>query len=113
MANNYGIPADIEAAIRKRDKVCVYCKKEMVIPKSSGSRMNWATIEHFDNEPPFKYRHGQTEEDFAICCWRCNCILRRDKKLSVWLEEECNKQDGKISVKTIAPVIKKYLRLHK
>ncbi len=113
MSNQFGIPRDIEVEIRIRDENCVYCDKKMISPKSGGSRMDWATIEHLDNERPFKYRPGQTKDDFAISCWWCNCILRRDKKLSVWLEEECNKQDGKISVKTIAPVIKKYLRLHK
>ncbi len=113
MSNKYGIPADIEAEIRKRDKVCVYCGKEMISPKSVGSRMDWATIDHLDYEPPFEYRPEQTKEDFAISCWRCNCILRGNKKLSVWLAEEFNKKDGDINAKTIAPVIKKYLRKHK
>lgn len=110
MSNKYGIPRDIELEIRNRDKVCVYCKKEMISPKSNGSRMNWATIEHLDNEPPFKYRRGQTKEDFAISCWRCNCVLRGDKKLTVWLAEEYKKQNGEITTDTIAPVIKKYLK---
>lgn len=113
MANNYGIPSDIEKEIRKRDTNCVYCGKEMISPKSGGSRMDWATIEHLDHKPPFEYRPGQTKEDFPISCWRCNCILRKDKKLSVWLAEEYNKKDGKISPKTIAPVVKNYLRLYK
>lgn len=85
----------------------------MISPKSAGPRTDWATIDHLDHKPPFNYRPGQTKDDFAIACWRCNCILRRDKKLSVWLAEEYNKQNGVISVETIAPVIKEYLKKNK
>lgn len=108
MANSYGIPAYIEAEIRKRNKRCVYCHKPMIYPWLSSNRKDSATIDHLDHKPPFRYRPGQTKEDFAICCGSCNSS-RGKKKLSVWLDEEFNKKDGKIRAKTIAPVIKKYL----
>ena len=110
MANKFRIPTEVEAEIRQRDKVCVYCGKKMISPKSGEPRMDWATIDHLDHEPPFDYRPGQTKDDFAIACWRCNCILRKDKKLSDWLAEEYSKKDGEIRRETTALVVKEYLK---
>jgi hypothetical protein len=101
MANRYGIPKDIESAIRARDVQCVYCRKAMV-STSSALRADWATIEHLDHLPPFTYREGQTADDFAIDCWRCNCILRRDKPLWAFVAEQG-------IADAVAPVIKTYL----
>ena len=109
MANNYRIPSSIEKEIRERDVVCVYCGTEMVSFKVGGMSANSATIEHLDHKPPFKYRQGQTADDFAISCRNCNCVLRRDKELSVWLKEE-DAKDGKIKLHTVADVVKKYLQ---
>jgi hypothetical protein len=103
--NRHGIPTDIEDTIRARDVKCVYCHKTMV-PTTSGRalRADWATIEHLDHLPPFRYREGQTANDFAIACSSCNS-RRRDKPLWVFVA-----QQG--IADTVAPVIKAYLRRH-
>lgn len=98
--NPFGIPSAIESAIRARDIDCVYCGKRMV-PTSSPSRADWATIEHIDHLPPFRYRDGQTEADFAIACLSCNS-RRGAKPLRVFVAEQGNAD-------TVAPVIKAYL----
>ena len=100
MANRHGIPAHIESEIRARDVRCVYCGKVMM-PTTNAARADWATIEHLDHLPPFKYRPGQTAADFAIACLSCNCS-RRDKPLSAFVK-------GRGIADTVAPVIKAYL----
>jgi len=101
MANRHGIPAHIESEIRARDERCVYCGKVMV-PTTSAARADWATIEHLDHLPPFKYRPGQTAADFAICCGSCNSS-RGDKPLSAFVK-------ARDIADKVAPVIKAYLR---
>jgi hypothetical protein len=99
--NKFGIPAEIESAIRARDVECVYCQKAMVPPTSTPNLANWATIEHLDHLPPFPYREGQTADDFAIACGSCNSS-RRDKPLWVFIAKRG-------IADTIAPVIKAFL----
>jgi hypothetical protein len=99
--NKFGIPAEIESAIRARDVECVYCQKAMVPPTSTPNRANWATIEHLDHLPPFPYREGQTADDFAIACGSCNSS-RRDKPLWVFIAKRG-------IADTIAPVIRAFL----
>jgi hypothetical protein len=101
MANRFGIPKEIESAIRARDVQCVYCRKAMVAPTSTRIRTNWATIEHLDHLPPFRYRDGQTADDFAIACQPCNSG-RADLPLAVFVA----KRD---IADTVAPVIKAWL----
>jgi hypothetical protein len=101
MANSYRIPSDIENAIRTRDVQCVYCRKAMFLPTPSKSRAGWATIEHLDHLPPFAYRVGQTEDDFAIACGSCNSS-RGAKPLAIWVA-------NRGIADTVAPVIKAYL----
>jgi hypothetical protein len=101
MANSHGIPEHIESAIRARDVQCVYCQKTMVPPTSTPFRANWATIEHLDHLPPFKYREGQTADDFAIACGSCNSS-RRDKPLAVFVAKRG-------IADTVAPVVKTWL----
>ena len=100
MANRFGIPRDIESAIRARDVQCVYCRKAM-LPTSSELRAEWATIEHLDHLPPFAYRVGQTEDDFAIACGSCNSS-RGAKPLAIWVA-------NRGIADTVAPVVKAYL----
>jgi hypothetical protein len=100
MANSHGIPEEIEREIRARDLLCVYCQKAMV-PTSSSPRADWATIEHLDHLPPFRYRQGQTADDFAIACGSCNSS-RRDQPLGVFVARRG-------IADTVAPVVKRYL----
>ncbi|SED42690.1 hypothetical protein SAMN05444161_3180 [Rhizobiales bacterium GAS191] len=100
MANNFRIPPEVESAIRARDVECVYCHKEMV-PTSSALRADWATIEHLDHLPPFKYREGQTADDFAMACGSCNSS-RGAQPLAAFVAKRG-------IADTVAPVIKVYL----
>jgi hypothetical protein len=100
MPNKHGIPAHIESEIRARDIRCVYCDKVMK-PTTDPARADWATIEHLDHLPPFKYRPGQTAADFAMACFSCNSS-RGAKPLSAFV-----KRRG--IADTVAPVIKAYL----
>ena len=101
MANRFGIPKEIESAIRARDVAWVYCQKAMVPPTASALRADWATIEHLDHLPPFPYRVGQTADDFAIACQPCNSS-RGSQPLAVFVAK-------KGIADTVAPVIKAYL----
>jgi len=71
------------------------------MPTTTAARAHWATIEHLDHEPPFKYRPGQTAADFAMACGSCNCS-RGTKPLSAFVKERG-------IADTVAPVIKAYL----
>ena len=72
-----------------------------MVPTSSALRADWATIEHLDHLPPFKYREGQTADDFAVACWSCNSS-RGAKPLGVFVEKRG-------IADTVAPVVKAYL----
>jgi hypothetical protein len=71
------------------------------MPTTSAARADWATIEHLDHLPPFKYRPGQTAADFAIACGGCNSS-RGAKPLNTFVKERG-------IADTVAPVIKAYL----
>ena len=92
MANGYGIPNEVEAAIRARDLVCVYCQTEM-IPEGSPARRGWAnrakwtSIEHLNHLPTAQFTYPKTAEYFVIACFGCNAA-RRDKPVAVWVDEE-------------------------
>jgi len=100
--NSFGIPTSIENEIRARDVLCVYCHKIMVSTTNVARRADWATIEHHDHLPPFKFRPGQTADDFAIACGSCNSS-RGAKPLKQFVEERG-------IADTVAPVIKAYLK---
>jgi hypothetical protein len=51
--------------------------------------------------PPFKYREGQTADDFAVACWSCNSS-RGAKPLEAFVEKRG-------IADTVAPVVKAYL----
>jgi hypothetical protein len=99
--NKFGIPAEIESAIRARDVECVYCQKAMVPPTSTPNRANWATIEHLDHLPPFRFREGQTADDFAIACGSCNSN-RRDKPLWVFIAKRGHRRYHRASHQSIS-----------
>jgi len=102
MSNVYGLPEDALIKIRERDTECVYCHKEMTIPKNGDDRRNWATIEHMNDQPPFN-----DPTTVAICCGSCNSS-RGVKKLLIWFESPYCKQRN-ISFVTVAGPVKKYI----
>ena len=81
--------------------VCVYCQKEMVSPKSTPLRANWATIEHLNHLPTAQFSYPKTAEYFAMACSPCN-TSRGAKPLANWVREKGI--EG-----TVAPVVKAYL----
>ena len=79
MANQYGIPLDVEQRLRARDTSCVYCRRQF----STEDRRGWPTIEHLSEKLPFRWNKGLTEDGLAICCWSCNSS-RGQKTLHDW-----------------------------
>jgi hypothetical protein len=72
--------------------------------------MNWATIEHLNERPPFYWKQGLKEEGLAICCWSCNSS-RGSKRLRDWfLTTYCVERTTPINEKTVAEPVKLYLR---
>lgn len=108
MPNNFGIPEDVEKKIRYRDKVCVYCRGEMIYPCVGKDRRKWATIEHFREEGPFYWEKGLKEEDLAICCQSCNSSRGRKKLLDWFKTSRCMEKN--INEKTVAEPVKKYIK---
>lgn len=108
MANNFGIPSEIEAAIRERDTHCVYCSCEMRAHIGvRGTPPDKATIEHLDHRPPFHWKDGLKADGIAICCGRCNSS-RGVKTHADWFQlPYCSERN--INADTVADVVKDYL----
>jgi len=104
MTNKYGIPDELEAKIRAKYKLCIYCRKEMKdLPKAKGTPTDKATIEHFDD---YSVSHP-AESNIAMCCGSCNAS-RGPKKLQAWFESEYCKINN-INKDTIADIVKMWL----
>ncbi|MDT7848342.1 hypothetical protein Q9292_01865 [Methylophilus sp. VKM B-3414] len=97
MANQWHIPDWLEAAIRNRDKACVYCAKEFT-PTSVSTR-SAASWEHIINDETII-----SLENIALCCRGCNAS-KGQKKLSEWMKSDYCKTHG-ITEKTVSQVIK-------
>jgi 5-methylcytosine-specific restriction endonuclease McrA len=103
MSNVYGISNQDEREIRARDKTCVYCGILMK-QKPHAMSASGATIEHFNNDGPFKKKYN-----VAICCRRCNSS-KGTKRLSSWFKTPyC--REKKINEKTVSEPVKEYMRL--
>lgn len=97
MANNWNIPAWLEAEVRARDKCCVYCGVTFTL--SSISKKSAASWEHIINDEKII-----TRENIALCCCGCNAS-KGQKQLSIWLQSKYCK-DREITEKSVAPIIK-------
>lgn len=97
MANNWNIPAWLEAEVRKRDKECVYCNTPFTA--HNVSKRSSASWEHIINDATII-----TRENIVLCCCGCNSS-KGQKELSVWLQSEYCKSRG-ITKETVAPIIK-------
>tara|TARA_R110000823_G_scaffold315599_2_gene448584 strand:- start:499 stop:813 length:315 start_codon:yes stop_codon:yes gene_type:complete len=101
MTNNWNIPAWLEAEVRDRDRVCVYCGVEFTPAKvSRGSAASW---EHIINDAKII-----TRENIALCCCGCNSS-KGQKQLSAWLESTYCKQRG-ITPEKVAPIVKEAIK---
>lgn len=101
--NRCGIPASLEAEVRRRDRECIYCHVPFLeYPASIGSRKAVATWEHIVNDARLVSR-----ENIARCCGSCNAS-KGTKTLCDWLDSSYCKQRG-ISKDTIARVAQQAL----
>ena len=108
MANKFGIPVEIEKALRKKDKTCAYCRKEIFLYENvKGSPKDKATIEHLNFDGPFYWSCGLKESDLVICCQSCNSS-RGVKKLEDWFEGSYCK-DRDINTKTVSGPVREYI----
>jgi hypothetical protein len=104
--NRWNIPRRLEDEIRKRDKLCVYCRtvlKER--PHAIGVPRNKATWEHIDNDDLC------SEANIVRCCGACN-TSKGAKKLLEWFESEYCKQRN-INQETVSAVVRNWLKHRK
>jgi hypothetical protein len=109
MANNrFGIPSEVLAEIRARDKSCVYCHKTMIYPYLAHCGADCATIEHLNCDPPYYWNDGLLAQDIVICCGACNSS-RGAKTLAEWFKTRyCI--DRNINENTVAAPVRSYLQ---
>jgi hypothetical protein len=109
VANRFGIPPEIEAAIRERDKLCVYCSCEMHLYVGvRGTRSDKATVEHLDHRPPFHWKDGLKADGIAICCGSCNAS-RGAKTHAEWFRSQYCLERA-INFDTVAEAVRAYLK---
>lgn len=102
--NRWGIAAEPEAKVRKRDKRCVYCRAVMKgSALATGGRKSTATWEHIDNNV-----RNRSENNVVRRCGSCNSS-KGVRKLTEWLDSEYCRQE-KIDHRTVALVVRKWLR---
>ena len=101
MPTKWNIPLWLEAEVRKRDKVCVYCENGFTRPEASPkSAPSW---EHIINDATII-----TIDNIALCCRGCNAS-KGQKRVSDWLTSPyC--RDKLISVETVAPVVRRAIQ---
>jgi hypothetical protein len=106
--NKWGIPASLETKIRRRDKLCAYCRVVMKeYPHARGVPKNKATWEHIDNSD----LNPHSVNNIVRCCGACN-TSKGTKKLLEWFESEYCK-DKNINENTVSVVVRKWLRHRK
>jgi hypothetical protein len=98
--NRWNIPNWLEREVADRDRCCVYCGVEFVVPaKTRGSAPSW---EHIVNDARIV-----TRENIARCCVSCNAS-KGTKDLANWLQSSYCQKRG-ITANTIAAVVKPLL----
>lgn len=90
MANQWGIPRQVEEAVLQRDERCVDCGCEF-----ASGRATKRSLEHNVNMA--------TMDNTALCCIGCNAS-KEAKPLSQWLDSPGAKRRG-ISANSLAPVV--------
>src|SRR5690242_17136034 len=104
--NRWKIPNWLEAKVRRRDKLCVYCRNVMRnYPHARGVPRDKATWEHIDNVGP------PSAANIVRCCGACN-TSKGTKSLSKWFESKyCEKNN--INEKTVSAVVRNWLKHRK
>ena len=100
--NRWRIPPALEAEVRARDTVCVYCGVAFSPAGSSnhGTRPSW---EHIVNDINIV-----TRANIVLCCCACNAS-KGQKALSSWLQSAYCQRHG-ITEATVAPVVRDALK---
>jgi 5-methylcytosine-specific restriction endonuclease McrA len=102
--NRWGIPKELDAEVKARDKMCVYCGVKLrELSSRDGSRKHMATWEHIINDASII-----TRENIARCCAACNSS-KGTKLLADWIQSDYCKKNG-INELTVASVVKKALQ---
>ena len=97
MTNKWNIPNKLEKEIKRRDKVCIYCR--VAFKDNSRDRATW---EHIDNN-----ENNICRENVTLCCYSCN-RSKGNRALLIWLDSHYCKERG-INKETVAPIVKRYL----
>src|SRR5262245_47917347 len=111
MANQFGIPKEIESRLRRKFKLCAYCRRKMQeYAGVVGCPSDKATIEHLNRRGPFYWSDGLRELHLVIACSRCNAS-RGQLRLTDWFGSPyCVRR--KISATTVCLRVREYLRTH-
>lgn len=105
--SKYGISKMDLEKIFERDKLCSYCKKEMIYPFDKNNRNDSTTIEHLNYDGPFYIKTGLNIVDIVIVCGSCNSS-RGVKKLIDWLKTDyCINKN--INSDTVSSQVRDYL----
>jgi len=90
--------------IRKRDRLCVYCHKELKeLHHAVGTPSDKATVEHMDDNSV----KNPEEWNVAMCCGSCNSS-RGAKKLPDWFKSKyCTEKN--INESTVSEVVRNYM----
>ncbi|MGO4920048.1 HNH endonuclease [Maribacter spongiicola] len=101
MANRWGIKAEVEDYVKRRDLECVYCRVKF--SKSNVSRKSRPSWEHIVNDIQIN-----GIDNISLCCVSCNSS-KGAKKLKIWLESAyCKKKN--ITEKTVALVVREAIK---
>lgn len=93
MANQWGIPREVEEVVLRRDQACVYCGCAFGYERAK--KRSW---EHIISDVTIS-----TVENIALCCIGCNAS-KGAKLLTQWIDSPGAKRRG-ISLETLAPVV--------
>ncbi len=93
MANQWGIPRQVEETVLMRDERCVYCGCEFGCERET--KPSW---EHIINDVSIA-----TMKNIALCCIGCNAS-KRAKPLRPWLDSPGAKRRG-VFEGSLAPVV--------
>jgi hypothetical protein len=97
--NKWGIPPEVEEAVLKRDRRCIYCHCEF----SKSERKRNASWEHIINDIRIT-----TLENIARCCVGCNAS-KSAKSLKEWfLSKYCMEKN--INQENAAAVVRDHIR---
>jgi hypothetical protein len=109
MPNQWQIPTDVEARLRRLFKACAYCRLRMRAHRSViGVPGDKATIEHLNRLGPFLWSKGVAEKHVVIVCGRCNASRGRQRLIDWFTSTYCVSRG--ITAGTVASRVRQYLR---